>query len=259
MRPRVVDPARHPAPTRCAREAPTVRPGDPQTNQPVIDGRTGGYSAQAYERRPKPATCSTIARLHPRRLRGVKMSRQRWNSPPGWPQPPAGWAPQPGWVPDPTWPTPPADWTWWTSVPMPRRKRVAITVTVVVVGLLIAALLAADVVGSAKGCGSIDPGDPANFSAAVILNDTHARVTINDCRGSYCSGDATTVDLYPGQPLDVHAACGVSGAQMTSWRVGNVNGTTLGYIAVQTKRKHDGLVYPVSAASRDRQTPTPVK
>ncbi len=140
---------------------------------------------------------------------------------------------------------------------MPRRKRVALTVAVVVVGVLVVTLFAADILGTARGCGSIDSGGPANYSAVVILNDTPADVTIDDCRGSYCSGDVTSVDLSPGQPLTVHAACGVSGAQMTSWRVRTPDGTTFGYIAVQTKRKRDGLVYPVSSASRDRRTPTP--
>jgi hypothetical protein len=139
---------------------------------------------------------------------------------------------------------------------MRRRERIALTTMIVVVGLLVAALLAADIIDSAKGCGSIDPTDPRNYSAVIILNDTGTRVVVDDCRGSYC-GDTTRVDLSPGQPLNVHAACGVSGSQMTSWHVGSIDGLTLGYIAVQTKRKHDGLVYPVSAVSRDRQTPTP--
>jgi hypothetical protein len=65
--------------------------------------------------------------------------------------------------------------------------------------------LAADIVDTAKGCGSIDPTDPRNYSAAVILNDTGSSVTINDCQGSYC-GDTTPVDLSPEQSLNVHAS-----------------------------------------------------
>lgn len=140
---------------------------------------------------------------------------------------------------------------------MPRWRRVVLTLTVVAAGALVVAFLTTDIIGSTRGCGSIDPSDPMNYSAITILNDTHANVIIDDCRGSYCSGDTTTVALSPGKPLNVHAACGMSGAQMTSWRVSGADRKTLGYIAIQTKRKQDGLVYPVSAASRDRRTPTP--
>lgn len=44
---------------------------------------------------------------------------------------------------------------------------------------------------------------------------------------------------------------------MTSWRVTTEKGRVLGYIAVHTPRKHDGLVFPVSHARADRTTPTP--
>lgn len=144
---------------------------------------------------------------------------------------------------------------------MPRWQRIAVTLAVVATGLavvaLVVALLAAGILDTAQGCGSIDPGDPANYSSVVILNDTPTSVSISDCKGSYCSGDATTIDLPSGRSVKVDAACGVRGAQMTSWRVGGTGGRTLGYIAVQSARKHDGLVYPVTAASPDRRTPTP--
>ncbi len=140
---------------------------------------------------------------------------------------------------------------------MRRGLRAALLLTPVLVGVAVAALLTADIIGTAKGCGSIDPGDPANYSAVVILNDTQASVTVDDCQGTYCNGDTTTVGLSPGEPLQVHAACGASGTHMTSWRLSGADRRTIGYIAVQTKRKQDGLVYPVSAASRDRRTPTP--
>jgi hypothetical protein len=44
-----------------------------------------------------------------------------------------------------------------------------------------------------------------------------------------------------------------SGPDMTSWRLRG-GGLLLGYITVNTPRKHDGLVYVVSHASRNRST-----
>jgi hypothetical protein len=44
---------------------------------------------------------------------------------------------------------------------------------------------------------------------------------------------------------------------MTSWRVSSEDGRVLGYIAVDTPRKQDGTVFPVSHVSADRKMPTP--
>jgi hypothetical protein len=185
------------------------------------------------------------------------MPRQRWNPPPGWPAPPPGWKPWPGWQADPEWPTPPADWLWWIPQPKARLRRILLGITFGVVGLLVGTLVVADIVDHARRCGSIDPGDPANYSSIQILNDTKSPVTIDECQGSYCSGANAPVELPPGQALQERAACGVSGTQMTSWRVIQPSGQVLGYMAIESQKKHDGLVYTVSRASRDRRTPTP--
>ncbi|CAM5440522.1 hypothetical protein LSHI6S_02841 [Leifsonia shinshuensis] len=44
---------------------------------------------------------------------------------------------------------------------------------------------------------------------------------------------------------------------MTSWRVRTTDGLLLGYIAVDTPRKQDGLVFLISQSSRDRISATP--
>jgi hypothetical protein len=138
-----------------------------------------------------------------------------------------------------------------------RRQRIGlglvIGVVVVAAGVLIALQMHAD----ALGCGSVDPTDPANYSEVTILNDTPAVVTVDDCAGSYCPVDERPVHLSSGQRFSGHAACDASGADMTSWQLTSDDGRTLGYVAVDTPRKHDGLVFDVSRASRDRRTPTP--
>ena len=130
-------------------------------------------------------------------------------------------------------------------------RRALIVAAVVILGLLVAA----EVVDGATGCGSVDPTDPANYSEVTILNDTAVTVTVNDCVGGYCHADLPA-RLLPEQRLADHASCAASGADMTSWRVTTDSGRVLGYIAVDTPRKHDGLVFPVSHARADRKTPT---
>ena len=136
-----------------------------------------------------------------------------------------------------------------------RRLLVGVPVAVVIVfvGLLVAAQVADD----RAGCGSVDPTNPANYSEVSILNDTSATVRLDDCVGGYCSIDKLPALVRPGQRFSDDAACAVSGADMTSWRVSTEDSRVLGYIAVNTPRKHDGLVFPVSHASADRKTPTP--
>jgi hypothetical protein len=131
-----------------------------------------------------------------------------------------------------------------------RGRRALIVVPIVIFGLL----FAAEVVDGAVGCGSVDPTDPANYSEVTILNDTAVTVTVDDCVGGYCQADLPA-RLAPGQRLADHAACAASGADMTSWRVTSGNGRVLGYIAVDTPRKHDGLVFPVSHARASRERP----
>jgi hypothetical protein len=52
------------------------------------------------------------------------------------------------------------------------------------------------------------------------------------------------------------AACAAAGADMTSWRIADPRGTVLGYLAVDTPQKHDGLVFPVSRHTANRETPS---
>lgn len=134
----------------------------------------------------------------------------------------------------------------------PRWGRRALAgLAVVTFGLLIAA----EVVDDRMGCGSVDPTDPANYSEVSILNDTSDVVTVEDCEGPYCHADLPA-RLAPGQRLADHAACAASGADMTSWRITDDSGRVLGYIAVDSRRKHDGLVFPISHAGADRKSAT---
>jgi hypothetical protein len=118
-------------------------------------------------------------------------------------------------------------------------------------------ILAAQAIDDRAGCGSVDPTDPANYSTITLVNDTPAAAIIDDCSGAYCRPDELAIRLAPGQRSDADAACGVSGSDMTSWRVRSSDDAVLGYVAVDTPRKHDGLVFRLSRASHDRSTPTP--
>ncbi|WP_322769038.1 hypothetical protein [Frankia sp. Cr1] len=128
---------------------------------------------------------------------------------------------------------------------------------VVFLGFLIAAQVAMD----RAGCGSVDPTDPGNYSEVVLSNDTPRPVVVDDCRGGYCRSDQGAMPLAPGQrvqvQVQVQAACAASGDNMTSWRVTSTDGAVLGYVAVDTPRKQDGLSYPISRIGHDRTTATP--
>jgi hypothetical protein len=89
----------------------------------------------------------------------------------------------------------------------------------------------------------------------TLFNDTRATVLVDDCRGDYCNPDQPVVRLAPAAAGDVNAACAASGKYMTSWRLTTTTGNTVGFIAVDTPRKQDGLVYPVSAATDSRSQP----
>jgi hypothetical protein len=120
----------------------------------------------------------------------------------------------------------------------------------------LALLIATFAYNARTGCGSIDPTDPANYSRITILNDQSASIVVDDCEGGDCTL-SHPVRLAPGQGYADNAACGMSDARMTSWQIRSSNETPLGYIAVDTPRKNDGLVFRVSNASRDRRTATP--
>ena len=123
--------------------------------------------------------------------------------------------------------------------------------------VLLGALIAVQVVDDRAGCGSVDPTDPGNYSTVSVLNDTSRAVVLDDCLGAYCGLEQGSMLLEPGQRTSVDAACASSGPDMTSWRLRG-GGSLLGYIAVNTPRKHDGLVFVVSHASPNRSTATPV-
>lgn len=148
--------------------------------------------------------------------------------------------------------------TWGISGPLWVRAWAWATIGLVGIGLLglFAALMVAQSADDARGCGSIDPTDPANYSVVKIVNDQPMSVQVDQCRGGYCRPDEASRTLSPGGAETVDVACGVSGASMTSYRV-SADGRTLGYIAVATPGKHDGLKYLVSKASPTRSTPTP--
>lgn len=100
----------------------------------------------------------------------------------------------------------------------------------------------------------MDPTDPTNYTAAKIVNNTVNSVVVDDCAGAYCSGDGP-VQLAPGESLRVQGACGVSGADMTSWRVSGET-AVLGYVAIRTPKSRYGVAYEVSQLSPDRATPS---
>ena len=142
----------------------------------------------------------------------------------------------------------------WQRVLLGVAIAIPVTAAIAVLGLL----LGASVLLDASGCGSTDPTDPANYSSVAILNDTHGTVILDDCPGAYCHADGLPVRIAPGRRFRDDAACGAADSDMTSWRVRRTDGTVLGYVAVATPDKHDGLVFRVSRASQSRRTPTPI-
>jgi hypothetical protein len=110
---------------------------------------------------------------------------------------------------------------------------------------------------SAAGCGSVDPTDPANYSTVIVRNNTTSPVVLSDCSGFYCDPGRLPAHLDPGKSFRDHAACNATGADMTSWSVSTQTGSSLGYIAVDSPKSREGLVFDVSRASPNRTTPTP--
>jgi len=120
---------------------------------------------------------------------------------------------------------------------------------------VVVGLMALDVSLMAQGCGSIDPTDANNYSEVIVRNDTSQPVVLSDCEGSYCQVEPPRT-IAPGAELREEAACAASGTDMTSWRVSRANGTPV-FIAINTPKKHDGLVYLVSKAAASRRIATP--
>jgi hypothetical protein len=161
----------------------------------------------------------------------------------------SGWPQQ---RPDPT--------PWRPPVPVPRRRRSRwlLIAAIVVPCVIVLALIATEALDMARGCGSIDPTDPANYSRVAIVNDSVEPVVVDQCTGTYCNPDDPLSRLDPGQALTVDAACAASGSDMTSWRLtASDDGHLLGYIAVHTSAKQDGLRFRVSRASASRDVATP--
>jgi hypothetical protein len=184
------------------------------------------------------------------------VKRWRWQAPPNWPWTPPGWTPPPGWQPPPDWPEPPQGWQWWQRIRRTRWQRLRLALLIGFAVVILGALIAAEVADSITGCGSVDPTDPANYSVVAILNDTPRPVVIAACPGAYCDAARLPVRLAPGQSFTDDAACGATGTDMTSWRVTRIDGKVLGYIAVDSPRSRDGLVYKVSHASPNRHSAT---
>jgi hypothetical protein len=132
----------------------------------------------------------------------------------------------------------------------------ALVLGAIVIAAVPTLIIVAEVYDSATGCGSVDPTGSENYSRITILNDRSTDIVIDDCQGSYCTL-RQPVRLNPGGRYKDNAACGMSGTRMTSWQIRSSDGTALGYIAVDTPPKTDGLAFRVSRASRDRRTPTP--
>jgi len=47
-------------------------------------------------------------------------------------------------------------------------------------------VVAAEMVDQARGCGFVDPTDPANYNSLRIVNDEAASVTVDSCESSSC-------------------------------------------------------------------------
>jgi hypothetical protein len=60
------------------------------------------------------------------------------------------------------------------------------------------ALMFAQIIDDAVGCGSIDPTDAANYSVVTIVNDTEHAVTLGYCQGAYCTIEGPKF-LQPGE------------------------------------------------------------
>jgi hypothetical protein len=147
-------------------------------------------------------------------------------------------------------------------MPRPRpparrgRTRRALQITAIAIGVtVVGSLIAAEVIGSATGCGSVDPTDPSNYSTAEVVNDTANSVIIGDCRGTYC-GPQPSATLAPNEHAEVNGACGASGKHMTTWKITHPDGRPAGYIAIDTPRSTHDLTFDVTKASQDRLTPT---
>lgn len=137
-----------------------------------------------------------------------------------------------------------------------RRRGILIGIPVFIAGAVVALLFAAQVYDSSVGCESVDPTDPANYSSIAILNNTPSPVLVGDCPGAYCQTNTPPIRLSPGESFSDDAACGAAGSAMTSWRVTRLNGSTVGFIAVDTPKSAKGLVFRVSNAGRSRLSPT---
>jgi hypothetical protein len=94
------------------------------------------------------------------------------------------------------------------------------------------------------------PDRPNSYRSVTVRNDTSRLLILADCQGSYCSGD---VRLAANRSAVVKAACGVSGGEMTSWRVLDGHGQSLGYVAVHTPESDD-LNLTLSTAITDTRT-----
>jgi hypothetical protein len=136
-----------------------------------------------------------------------------------------------------------------------RVRRVAAICASVVAVLLGGALVIGVVAQAANGCGSSDPTDPINATTVTIVNDTSGPVQVGDCAGTWCHQDRETAE--PGGQVTAKSACGMSGADMTSYRVSTTAGVTLGYIAVHAPRSDDDFAYDVSRATDRRDAATP--
>jgi hypothetical protein len=147
-----------------------------------------------------------------------------------------------------------------TAVPPPRpsRPRQILVITAAAFGAVVIIVMSLfftiEIIDGVTGCGSVDPTDPANYSTATLINDTATTIHIGDCRGTYCDPESLT--LAPQQHTSINGACGVSGTDMTSWKVTDQNGRLVGYIAIDTPRSTDHLTFNASNPSRDRTTPT---
>lgn len=136
-----------------------------------------------------------------------------------------------------------------------RTRRVVTIIAVAAATTVAVSLVIAGTIGSATGCGSVDPTDPANYSTATIINDTADSVDIGDCHGSYC-GPRPSATIAPNDHAVLNGACGATGKQMTTWKLSHTDGRLIGYIDIDTPHSTRKLTFTVTNASPDRLTPT---
>ncbi|MFH7337332.1 hypothetical protein [Streptomyces sp. KHY 26] len=101
---------------------------------------------------------------------------------------------------------------------------------------------------------TVDPTDPADFSAVVFVNDTGSPAVLFECgdsRGHGCHD--MSGPLAPGERCDQRVYWG---AGPDPWQVRDTRGRTLGWLVVDSPRRESGAVYHLGDAQPRADRPT---